>query len=99
MIFKLSLPSVEKTLGKERLLSKKTFGKKSSLSSVKKTFGKETVCQVSKIKHFAECFLPMVFCLALDKELICRVPERNHSVNYLALGKEPNSGSDCHTRI
>jgi hypothetical protein len=31
--------------------------------------------------------------LALDKEIICRVPERKHSSNHLALGKEPNSAS------
>jgi hypothetical protein len=55
---------------------------------------------VSKIKHsaknfFVECFLlPRVFCLALDKELLCRVLEKKHSAKHLALGKEPNSGSD-----
>jgi hypothetical protein len=56
---------------------------------------------VSKIKHsakslFAECFLlPMVFCVALGKELLCRVPEIKHSAKNMALGKEPNSGSGC----
>jgi hypothetical protein len=51
------------------------------------TLGKETLCRVSKIKHsaksfFAECFLlPRVFCVALGKELLCRVPEKT-------LGKE-----------
>jgi hypothetical protein len=66
----------------------------------KKTLGKETICRVSKIKHsaksfFAECFiLPKVFCVALGKELLCRVPEIKHSVKNMALGKEPNSGSD-----
>jgi hypothetical protein len=55
---------------------------------------------VSKIKHsakslFAECFiLPRVFCVALGKELLCRVPEIKHSAKNMALGKEPNSGSD-----
>jgi hypothetical protein len=56
---------------------------------------------VSQIQHsaksffFAECFLlPRVFCVALGKELLCRVPEKKHSAKNLALGKEPNSGSD-----
>jgi hypothetical protein len=26
---------------------------------------------------------------------LCRVPEIKHSAKNLALGKEPNSGSDC----
>jgi hypothetical protein len=62
--------------------------------------GKEALCRVSKIKHatkrfFAECFLlPSVFCLALGKKLICRVPEKKHSAEYLAFGKESNSGSE-----
>jgi hypothetical protein len=62
------------------------------------TLGKEALCRVSKIKHsaksfFAECFLlPRVFCVALEKELLCRVPKK-HSSKYLALAKEPNSGS------
>jgi hypothetical protein len=88
VIFKLSLPSVEKSTRQ-----------RSSLPSVKKTLGKETLCRVSKIKHsakslFAERFLlPRVFCLALDKELLCGAPEKTHSAKHLALGKEPNSGS------
>jgi hypothetical protein len=55
---------------------------------------------VSKIKHsakifFAECFiLPSVFCVTLGKELLCRVPEKKHSAKNMALGKDPNSGSD-----
>jgi hypothetical protein len=50
---------------------------------------------------FVECFfalgkaasLPSVFYLALGKELLCRVPEKKHSANHMALGKEPDSGS------
>jgi hypothetical protein len=38
-------------------------------------------------------FLPSVFYLALGKELLCRVPEKKHSANHVALGKEPDSGS------
>jgi hypothetical protein len=58
---------------------------------------------VSKIKHsaksfFAECFiLPSVFCVTLGKELLCRVPEKKHSANNMALGKEPNFGSELAT--
>jgi hypothetical protein len=66
---------------------------------LKKALSKEALYRVSKIKHsakklFAECFLPSVFCLALGKELVCRVLEKKHSSNHLALGKEPDSGSD-----
>jgi hypothetical protein len=32
--------------------------------------------------------------LALNKELLCRVPEIKHSTKHLALGKEQNSCSD-----
>jgi hypothetical protein len=39
-------------------------------------------------------FLPSVFYLALGKELLCRVPEKKHSANHMALGKEPDSGSE-----
>jgi hypothetical protein len=34
------------------------------------------------------------FCVALVKEILCRVPEKKHSAKYLVLGKEPNSGSE-----
>jgi hypothetical protein len=67
--------------------------------SKKKTLGKETLCRVSKIKHsaksfFAECFLlPRVFCVALGKELLCRVPEKTLGKEY-GTRKEPNSGSE-----
>jgi hypothetical protein len=72
MIFKLSLPSVEKK-----------HSSKSSLPSVIfLTLAKEALCRVSKIKHsakrlFAQCFiLPRVFCVELGKELLCRVPKK-----------------------
>jgi hypothetical protein len=68
------------------------------LSSVKnKTLGRETFFRVSKIKHsaksfFAECFiLSSVFCVALGKELLCRVPEKNTRQNiwYTAKSQIP----------
>jgi hypothetical protein len=77
-----------------------TLGKEPFAECQKKTLSKETLCRVSKIKHsakslFAECFLlPSVFCMALGKELLCRVPEIKHSAKNMALGKEPNSGSE-----
>jgi hypothetical protein len=44
---------------------------------------------------FTKCiFLPSAFDLALGKELLCRVPEKKHSANHFALGKEWKSGSD-----
>jgi hypothetical protein len=76
-----------------------TLGKEPFVECQKKTLGKETLCRVSKIKHsaksfFAECFLlSRIFCVALGKELICRVPKK-HSAKNMALGKDPNSGSD-----
>jgi hypothetical protein len=39
-------------------------------------------------------FLPSIFYLALGKELLYRVPEKKHSANHMALGKEPDSGSE-----
>jgi hypothetical protein len=59
---------------------------RNSLPSVKnKTLGK---------KPLRECFLlPRVFCVALGKELLCRVPEIKHSAKNMALDKELNSGS------
>jgi hypothetical protein len=68
---------------------------------LKKALGKEALCQVPKIKHsaknfFAECFIvARVFCVALDKELLCRVLKKTLD-KILALGKEPNSGSVTH---
>jgi hypothetical protein len=32
--------------------------------------------------------------VTLGKELLCRVPEKKHSAKNMALGKEPNSGSE-----
>jgi hypothetical protein len=78
------------TLGKELFAECHKYNTRqiNSLPSVKnKTLGKELL---------AECFLlPRVFCVALGKELLCRVPEKKHSAKNLALGKEPNSGSIC----
>jgi hypothetical protein len=80
---------------------KKTLGKEALCLVSKKTPVKETLCRVSKIKHsandfFAKCFFTEgFFCLALGKQHLCRVPERKHSANHLALGKEPNYGSEC----
>jgi hypothetical protein len=77
VIFKLSLASVEKTLGKELFAECYIFDTRQRNS------------------FFAECFLlPRVFCVALGKELLSRLPEKNHSGKYLVLGKEPNSGSE-----
>jgi hypothetical protein len=87
VIFKLFLPSV----GKKKHSTKSslpsvvlvTLDKELFAECQKQTLGKETLCHVSKIKHsaksfFAECFLlPRVFCVALGKELFCRVPKKN----------------------
>jgi len=54
------------------------------LPSVKKTLGKEH----SAKKLFAECQKKNIRQMRL-----CRVPEKQHSANHLALGKEPVSGS------
>jgi hypothetical protein len=72
----------------------------SSLLSVKnKTLGKETLCQCQKWNTRQRNLLPSVFCLALDKELLCRVPKK-HSTNHLALGNELDSGSViCFTMV
>jgi hypothetical protein len=84
------------------VFEKKHSAKSSLPSVVFVALGKETLCRVSKIKHsaksfFAECFiLPSVFCVTLGKELLCRVPEKKHSAKNMALGKEPNSGSEWH---
>jgi hypothetical protein len=85
---------LKKALGKELFAECYIFDtrQRASLPSVIKTLGKETLCRVSKIKHstksvFAECFLlPRVFCVALGKKLLCRVPKKT-------LDKEPNSSS------
>jgi hypothetical protein len=70
------------------------------LPSVEKKHSVKSYLLSVKIKHstmsfFAKCFLlPRVSCVALGKELLCRVPEKKHSAKHLALGKESNSGSD-----
>ena len=56
------------------------------------TLGKEALCRVLK-KHsanslFAECQKNT------RQRRLCRVPEKQHSANHLALGKEPVSGSE-----
>ena len=107
MIFKLSLPSVgEKTLGKELFaeccicdtrqralcrVSKKDTRQRNSLSSVKnKTLGKELL---RRVFSFTEGFLR-----GTRQRALCRVPEIKHSAKNMALGKEPNSGSDYQNR-
>jgi len=51
---------------------------------------------VYRVSNFAECFLhrllsafilPSIFFTALDKGLVCRVPEEMHSANIKTLGK------------
>jgi hypothetical protein len=103
VIFKLSLPSVgEKTLGKELFaeccicdtrqralcrVSKKDTRQRNSLPSVKnKTLGKELL---RRVFSFTEGFLR-----GTRQRALCRVPEIKHSAKNLALGKEPNSGSE-----
>jgi hypothetical protein len=92
MIFKLSLPSVEKK-----------HSVKSSLSSIifltlfaeckKYNTRQRDLCRVSKIikSYLPSVFLPRVFCVALGKELFCRVPEKNtrQSIWYSAKSEIP----------
>jgi hypothetical protein len=75
------------------------------LPSAKKTIDKDLLCWVFRVfffwpsvfldtrqrSGFAECYF-----FALGKELFCQVPEKLHSTNHLALGKEPVYGSDGH---
>ena len=42
----------------------------------------------------ASC-LPSAFSLALDKQLLCQVPDKKHSAKSGTLGKEAVSGSAC----
>jgi hypothetical protein len=73
----------KKTLGKETLCRQR-----GSLPSDKNiTLDKDILCRVFS---FTEDF----FCLALDKELFAECPEKIHPAKHLALGKEPNSGSE-----
>jgi hypothetical protein len=73
----LSLPSVgEKTLGKE------LFAECCICDTRQRVFAE---CQKrhSAKSFFAECFiLPRVFCVALDKELLCRVSEKTLGKEY-----------------
>ena len=60
---------------------------------------KQALCRVFVFALDKQASLPSAFILlsifyeALGKEFISRVPERMHSANYLALGKEPVSNS------
>jgi hypothetical protein len=76
VIFKLSLSSVEKNLGKKALylVSIKNTWQRSSLS-----LGKETVKMKTLGKEF---FCRVVFCLTLGEELFYRVPEIKHSKSF-----------------
>jgi hypothetical protein len=77
---------LKKAIGKELFAKCYIFYTRQIFAESQKTIGKEALCRVSKIKHsvksfFAEFFLlTRVFCVALGKELLCRVPKK-------ALGK------------
>jgi hypothetical protein len=89
VIFKLSLPSVgEKTLGKELFAECCIFDTR-----------QRALCRVSKKDTRQRNSLSSVKNKTLGKELLCRVPEIKHSAKNIALGKEPNSGSDWHKVI
>jgi hypothetical protein len=77
------LPSEKKTLGTKTFFADCFFGtrQRRSLPSV---FSGHS----AKI-FFAECYF-----FALGKELLCRVSEKLHSANHLALDKELVSGSE-----
>ena len=66
-------------------MSKKNTRQTPSLPSVFFTLGKPPLYQVF--------FFPCVFRVALDKELVCRVPERIHLANTKTLGKFDVCGS------
>jgi hypothetical protein len=76
-----------------------TLGKEPFAECQKKTPGKETLCRVSKIKHsakslFAECFFYQgFFAWHSAKSFFAECPKK-HSAKNMALGKEPNSGSE-----
>jgi hypothetical protein len=82
------LPSVKnKILDKDSLPNvKKTLGKNSLPSAKNKTLGKEFLCRVF---FFSDGFL-----LGTWQRASLPSARKKHSVNYLTLGKEPNSGSD-----
>ena len=65
----------------------------------KMTLDKIHLCRVPKKTLgkaiFIECFfLPSIFYLALNKDRLCRVPDKIHSAKPPALGKVPVFGSD-----
>jgi hypothetical protein len=89
VVFKLSLPSVEKKALGELFAECFIFDtwQRSSLPSVKnKTLGKKLL---RRVFSFTEDFLR-----GTRQRPSCRVSERKHSTKYLALVKEPNSSSD-----
>jgi hypothetical protein len=57
--------------------------------SAKKTFA-ECFFTLGKAASFAECF----FIWHSAKKLFAECLKRKHPTNHVALGKEPNSGSD-----
>jgi hypothetical protein len=68
-------------------VSKKDTRQRNSLPSVKnKTLDKELL---RRVFYFTEGFLR-----GTRQRALCRVPEIKHSAKNMALGKEPNSGSD-----
>jgi hypothetical protein len=99
----LSLPSVGKKHSAKSSLPSVVFvtlGKEPFAECQKKTLGKETLCRVSKINHsakslFAECFLlPRFFLRGTRQRASLPSARKKHSAKNMALGKEPNSGSD-----
>jgi hypothetical protein len=98
VIFKLSLPSVEK----------KTLGKELFADCCICDTRQRALCRVSKKNTRQRNFLPSVKNKTLGKELLRRVfsftegflhgtrqrSQKKHSAKNLALDKEPNSGSD-----
>jgi hypothetical protein len=65
-----------------------TLGKEPFAECQKKTLGKELL---RRVFSFTEGFLR-----GTRQRTLCRVPEIKHSAKNMALGKEPNSGSDKH---
>jgi hypothetical protein len=86
VIFKLSLPSVEKNTRQRSSLPNVLFlTLGNSLSSVKnKTLGKDLLCRAF---YFTEGFL------FGTRQRAFSSAQKKHSAKHLALGKEPNSGS------
>jgi hypothetical protein len=63
-----------------------TLGKELFAECQKKTLSKELL---RRVFSFTEGFL-----CGTRQRALCRVPEIKHSAKNIALGKEPNSGSD-----